>query len=237
PGQTGSCVVMVTPDAERSMSTYLGVSAELDHTALYAQDIADTRIYYMEGYLAASPTGLQAALLGRQIALDAGVALATTLSDVSMINFCRPGLEAIIGQGLDYLFCNEEEAQVWCGTNDLHRISQQISKLARTVCLTRGPQGCVVLEGNQQTTVPTSPVHAIDTNGAGDMFAGAFLYAATHGHSHAEAAWLANQAAGQVVRQYGNRLTPDILGRIKIQAEVRRHPDRVPLMKTKDLSR
>lgn len=215
PGQTGSCMVMITPDAERSMSTFLGATAELDHTALHEQDIARAKVYYMEGYLAASPTGLQAALQGRQIAQAAGVALAATLSDVSMINFCRPGLDAIIGQGLDYLFCNEEEAQVWCGSQDLPAICQQISQLARTVCLTRGPQGCIVLEGTQQTTVPAAPVKALDTNGAGDMFAGAFLYAVTHGHSRAQAAWLANQAAGQVVSQYGNRLTHEAMGSIK----------------------
>src|SRR5450830_1518484 len=219
PGQTGSCMVMITPDAERSMSTFLGATAELDHTALHEQDIARAKVYYMEGYLAASPTGLQAALQGRQIAQDASVALATTLSDVSMINFCRPGLDAIIGQGLDYLFCNEEEAQVWCGSQDLQDICQQFSQLARTVCLTRGPQGCIVLEGTQQTTVPAASVKALDTNGAGDMFAGAFLYAVTHGHSHAQAAWLANKAAGQVVSQYGNRLTHEGMGNIKTRFE------------------
>jgi sugar/nucleoside kinase (ribokinase family) len=215
PGQTGSCMVMVTPDAERSMSTFLGATAELDHTALHEKDIAKSKIYYMEGYLAASPTGLHAALQGRQIAREAGVALATTLSDVSMINFCRPGLDAIVGQGLDYLFCNEEEAQVWCGTQDLQVICQQFSQLARTVCLTRGPLGCVVLEGGQQTAVPAATVKALDTNGAGDMFAGAFLYAVTHGHSHAQAAWLANQAAARVVSQYGNRLTHKIMASLK----------------------
>jgi len=222
PGQTGSCMVMITPDAERSMSTFLGATAELDHTALHECDIAKSKIYYMEGYLAASPTGLQAALQGRQMAQEAGVALATTLSDVSMINFCRAGLDAIIDQGLDYLFCNEEEAQVWCGSQDLQQICRQIGQLARTVCLTRGPQGCVVIDGKQQTTVPTVPVQALDTNGAGDMFAGAFLYAVTHGYNHEHAAWLANQAAGQVVSQYGNRLTSEILGRIKSHAEERR---------------
>ena len=215
PGQTGSCMVMVTPDAERSMSTFLGATADLDHTALHEPEIAKSRIYYMEGYLAASPSGLHAALQGRQIALDAGVDLATTLSDVSMINFCRAGLEAIVGQGLAYLFCNEEEAQVWCGSQDLPTIIRQLSQMARTVCLTRGPQGCVVIEGEQQTVVPAAQVKAFDTNGAGDMFAGAFLYAVTRGHSHAQAAWLANQAAAQVVSQYGNRLTPAIMGGIK----------------------
>ena len=132
-----------------------------------------------------------------------------------MINFCRPGLDAIVGQGLDYLFCNEEEAQVWCGSKDWQTICRQMSELARTVCLTRGPQGCVVLEGAQQTTVPAASVKALDTNGAGDMFAGVFMYAATHGHSHAQAAWLANQAAAQVVSQYGNRLSLDAMGAIK----------------------
>ena len=215
PGQTGSCMVMVTPDAERSMSTFLGATAELDATALHEQDIARSRIFYMEGYLAASPTGLQAALRGRQIALDAGVALATTLSDVSMINFCRSGLNAIVGTELTYLFCNEEEAQVWCGTQDLQAITGQLSQLARTVCLTRGPQGCVVIKGGQQTVVPAATVKALDTNGAGDMFAGAFLYAVTHGHSHTQAAWLANQAAAQVVSQYGNRLTSAIMVGLK----------------------
>lgn len=214
-GQTGSCMVMVTPDAERSMSTFLGATAQLDHTALQPDAIASARIYYMEGYLAASPTGLAAALQGRQIAQDAGVALATTLSDVSMIKFCKPGLDAIVGQGLDYLFCNEEEAQVWCASQDLQTICKQLSQLARVVCLTRGAQGCLVLEGAGQTAVPAASVKALDTNGAGDMFAGSFLYAVTHGHSHAQAAWLANQTAARVVSQYGNRLTPEVMAGIK----------------------
>jgi len=207
PGQTGMCMVMVTPDAERSMSTFLGATADVDHTALSPKDIANAKVYYMEGYLAAQQAGTDAALKGRAIAKEAGVKLAATLSDMSMINFCRSGLEAMVGDGLDYLFCNEEEAQVWCGTTDFAAVCEQISKLAKVVCLTRSAKGCLVLEGARQTAVPAAPVKAVDTNGAGDMFAGAFLFAVTQGHSLADAAWLANQAAGQVVAQYGNRLT------------------------------
>ena len=216
---TGQCMVMVTPDAERSMSTFLGATADLDHTALRAPAIAASKVYYMEGYLAASPTGLDAALQGRQIAGKAGIKLASTLSDMSMINFCRPGLEAMLGnahdQGLDYLFANEEEAQTWCATTDIQTICNQLSQRARVVCLTRSAKGCIVLEAGTQTAVPAASVKAIDTNGAGDMFAGAFLYAATQGHSHVDAAWLANQAAGQVVSQYGNRLTLEAMKRVK----------------------
>ena len=212
---TGQCMVMVTPDAERSMSTYLGATADLDATALNAKSIASAKIYYMEGYLAAQANGLDAALQGRQIAKAAGIKLATTLSDMSMINFCRPGLDAMIGNGVDYLFANEEEAQTWCGTKDLPSIIAQLSARARVVCLTRSALGCIVLEGGTQTPVPAANVRAIDTNGAGDMFAGAFLYAVTQGYSYAQAAWLANQAAGQIVSQYGNRLTLEAMGRIK----------------------
>ncbi len=220
-GQTGSCMVLITPDAERSMCTYLGATAELDEAALHAQEIARAKVYYMEGYLAASPSGLQAALKGRQIAKDAGVALATTLSDVSMIKFCRPGLDAIVGQDLSYLFCNEEEAQVWCGTHELSTICGQLSQLAQTVCLTRGPQGCIVIQGDERTTLPGVSVKAVDTNGAGDMFAGAFLYAVTHGHKVADAAMLGNAAAAKVVSQYGNRLSAATMADIFAQFEKR----------------
>ena len=214
-GQTGICMVMVTPDAERSMSTFLGATADIDHSALHPKDIAKSKVYYMEGYLSASPTGLDAAIQGRAIAKEAGVKLATTLSDMSMINFCRPGLEAMVGDDLDYLFCNEEEAQVWCGSTDFDTIVAAMGKLAKVVCLTRGAKGCLVLEDGLQTAVPAAQVTAIDTNGAGDMFAGAFLFAVTHGHSHADAARLANASAGTVVAQYGNRLTPEQLQEIR----------------------
>ena len=219
-GQTGICMVMVTPDAERSMSTFLGATADIDATALQPHDIVKSKVYYMEGYLAASPTGLDAALKGRAAAREAGVALATTLSDMTMINFCRAGLDAMVGDAetgtLDYLFCNEEEAQVWCDTEDFARICQQLGAQARVVCVTRSAKGCVVLEGGTQTDVPAAKVKAVDTNGAGDMFAGAFLYAATHGFDHAQAAWLANQCAGRVVSQVGNRLDQKSIDELKL---------------------
>ena len=217
-GQTGSCMVLVTPDAERSMCTFLGVSAELDEKALHPQSIAKSKIYYMEGYLAASPTGLSAALQGRQIAKDAGVALALTLSDVSMIQFCKEGLDAMLGDGVDYLFCNQEEAQVWCGSNDLTLVKQELRKIAKMVCLTRGPDGSEIITGTHAWHVPADKVKAIDTNGAGDMFAGAFLYAITRGHAPDQAARLGNHAAAAVVSQHGNRLSLGQLSTIKAYA-------------------
>ena len=217
-GQTGSCMVLVTPDAERSMCTFLGVSAELDDQALHPHDIAKSKIYYMEGYLAASPTGLSAALQGRKIAKDAGVALALTLSDVSMIQFCKAGLDAMLGEGVDYLFCNQEEAQVWCGSEDLNVVKNKLQNLAKIVCLTRGPDGSEIITAEQSWHVPADKVKAIDTNGAGDMFAGAFLYAISRGYSPDKAANLGNHAAAAVVSQHGNRLTLGQLSAIKAYA-------------------
>lgn len=123
------------------------------------------------------------------------------------------------GDGLDYLFANEEEAQVWCGSTDLHAIEAQLQKLARTVCLTRGPKGCIVLQAGERTEVPAVPTKAVDTNGAGDMFAGAFLYGVTHGMHNAQAAALANRAAAAVVAQHGNRLTAAQLKAIALEAQ------------------
>jgi sugar/nucleoside kinase (ribokinase family) len=138
---------------------------------------------------------------------------------VSMINFCRAGLEAMIGDGLDYLFANEEEAQTWCGTTDLDAIIGQLSPLAQTVCLTRGPKGCIVVQGGQRTDVPAVPTQAVDTNGAGDMFAGTFLYGITHGQTPSEAAALANHTAAAVVSQHGNRLTAAQMQAIHIDCQ------------------
>jgi len=218
-GQTGSCLVLVTPDAERSMCTFLGATAELEASALHPKDIARSRVYYMEGYLAASPTGLQAALEGKRLAREAGVALALTLSDVSMIRFCRAGLDAMAEGGLDYLFCNEEEAQVWTGRQEMPEVAAALASLARVVCITRGSRGSLVLDGGAITAVPAPAIRAVDSNGAGDMFAGAFLFAASHGYPHDQAALLANRCAAAVVSQHGNRLKPEQLLSLKATFE------------------
>jgi sugar/nucleoside kinase (ribokinase family) len=212
---TGTCIVMITPDSERSMNTHLGATADLDASALSADALGRSEIYYMEGYLAASPTGQDAALQGRALARQHGAALALTLSDMSMIRFCRPGLEAMVGDGLDYLFCNEEEARVWLGLDDLDAVMAALAPLATVVCLTRGPKGSVIIDRGTPHAVAAPSIHAVDSNGAGDMFAGAFLYAVTHGHTLQRAAWLANHAAAAVVSQYGNRLDAPAIARLQ----------------------
>lgn len=214
-GHTGTCLVMITPDAERTMSTHLSVSAELNESEVDADAIRDSAIYYMEGYLAASPTGLSAAMLGRKIAVEAGVALALTLSDVSMIQFCREGLEAMLGDGVDFLFANEAEIKAWFGESNFDALTPCAAAMARTVCITRGADGCVVLHAGKVIQVASPQVKPVDTNGAGDMFAGAFLYAIRQGESLERAATLATHAAAAVVAQHGNRMPTAALQRIR----------------------
>jgi sugar/nucleoside kinase (ribokinase family) len=200
------------------MNTHLGATADLDAKALSADALGRSEIYYMEGYLAASPTGLDAALQGRALARQHGAALALTLSDMSMIRFCRPGLEAMVGDGLDYLFCNEEEASVWLGLDDFEQVMAALAPLATVVCLTRGPKGSVIIDRGTPHAVAAPSIHAVDSNGAGDMFAGAFLYAITRGYLPDQAANLGNHAAAAVVSQHGNRLTLGQLSTIKAYA-------------------
>lgn len=205
-GHSGTCLVMVTPDAERSMSTHLGVSAELDHSELNEMAIRDSRCYYMEGYLAASPSGLQAALHGRALALQSGAQLALTLSDVSMIEFCRSGLQAMLGDGVGVLFANEAEIKSWFASDNLATALAAAPALAETVCVTLGARGAVVLHQGRRWDVAAPTIKAVDSNGAGDMFAGAFLYARARGADVQRAAQLATAAAARVVAQVGNRL-------------------------------
>ena len=214
-GHTGTCLVMITPDAERTMCTHLSVSAELNASDVDAAAIRSSAIYYMEGYLAASPSGLAATILGRTIATEAGVQLALTLSDVSMIQFCRAGLEAMLGDGVDFLFANEAEIKAWFGESDFDALIPSAAALAKMVCITRGADGCVILHAGEIIQVASPKVKPIDTNGAGDMFAGAFLYAIRQGQSPERAGALATHAASAVVAQHGNRMPTATLQSIR----------------------
>ncbi len=205
-GTTGKCLVLITPDAERSMNTFLGITsafstAELDEVAL-----ADAQYLYIEGYLAASSTAQEAAVRAREVARKNGVKIALTFSDASMLNFCGDGLKRLLGDGVDLLFCNETEATTWAGTKDLGVAREALKKVAKTFVITLGENGAMIFDGVTFIDIEPYKVKAIDSNGAGDMFAGAFLYALTHGHSHATAGKLASMAASKVVSQYGPRL-------------------------------
>jgi len=208
-GITGKCLVMITPDAERSMNTFLSISETLSVEQMDPEAIAQSEYVYLEGYLVTSPTGLSAAVKTREIAEASGVKTALSFSDPGMVEFFREGMAAIIGDKVDLIFCNEAEAKGWARTDDLDQAIEKLKLVANTFAITLGSEGAVTFDGEALANIPPHKVEAVDTNGAGDMFAGAFLYAITRGEDFPTAGRFASLAAGNVVSQFGPRLTAD----------------------------
>jgi sugar/nucleoside kinase (ribokinase family) len=207
-GTTGKCLVMITPDAERTMNTYLGISEQLSVNEIDFTVVADANYVYIEGYLVTSVTGRAAAIKLREHAQQHGTQVALSLSDPAMVQFFRDGLLEMIGEQVDLIFCNRDEALGFIQTDDFEQACLGLQKYAKRFAITCGADGAFVFDGEQLIQVAAPKVEPIDTNGAGDMFAGAFLFALSQANNFAQAAGFANQAAAQVVTQYGPRLQP-----------------------------
>ena len=205
-GVTGKCLVMITPDAERTMNTYLGISATLSTNEVSPAAIAASDYVYLEGYLVTSPSGRAAAIRTREIAQQHGVKTALSFSDPGIVAHFRDGLREMIGRKIDLLFCNSHEALSWAQTDNLNDAIVAIKQIANQFAITLGADGALVYDGREQHRIAPHAVHAIDSNGAGDMFAGAFLYGITQGKNFAEAGRLASLSSATVVADYGPRL-------------------------------
>lgn len=206
-GTSGRCLIMVTDDAERSMNTFLGISTELAESNINEQALRDAEYYYVEGYLSSSPTALAAAVACREIAERNNTKVAVSLSDPSMVQFFGDNLRSILGNGVDQLFCNAEEALTFTGTDRLDIALTELCDVAREVNVTLGPKGSLYANGHKRIETAGFSVDAVDTNGAGDIYAGACLYGMCHNMEPAHAAHLANFAAATLVQQYGARLS------------------------------
>lgn len=207
-GTSGKCLVMITPDAERSMNTFLGISSTVSSTELDEQAIAASRYVYLEGFLVSSDSARAAAIKLRQLAEKHGVKTALTFSDPLMVQLFRDGLAQMLGDGVDLLLCNEAEAKGFTDTDSIDEAREKLQPLCRSLVITRSEKGALVWDGEQCHSIDPVAVKAVDSNGAGDLFAGAFLYAITHGHDFATAGKLAATAAARLVTEFGPRLSP-----------------------------
>lgn len=205
-GVTGKCLVLVTPDAERTMNTYLGITAELCCDEVEPDAISRSEYLYMEGYLSASPSGKLAVLEAKKIAQQHGVKTALTFSDPNMVQFFGAVLQEFVGDGIDMLFCNDKEALLYTKTDTVAGAAEQLKKIATNFAITMGAHGAVIWDGTTLHKIPAFPVKAVDTNGAGDIFAGAYLYAITHGYTQVQAGTFASLAASRLVTRFGPRL-------------------------------
>jgi len=208
-GVTGKCIVLITPDAERSLNTHLGISETLSTEEVDEAAIRDSEWVYLEGYLVTSPTGHAAALKTKALADKHGVRTAVSFSDPGMVKFFRDNMAARVEGGVDLVFCNEVEALEWGQCDDMEDALTAIKQVAKRFVVTLGADGAITWDGETLHRVAAHPVEAVNTNGAGDMFAGAFLYALSRGESDLRATEYATLAAGEVVKYFGPRLNRD----------------------------
>lgn len=205
-GQTGSCAVLITKDAQRTMLTSLGVSSSLSPDDIEEAEIKQAKYVYIEGYLFTGETTRAAALHAMELAKANNVKVAFTVSDPFLIQYHRDEFWKLIEGPIDLLFCNLEEARALTGKFDPIDCAYEIHQHTENVALTLGPEGSLLMHDGESIPIEGTQVKAIDTTGAGDMYAAGILYGITNGLTWKQSGHLASFAAGKVVAQLGARL-------------------------------
>ena len=204
--RTGTCVVLITEDAQRTMLTNLAASSQLGPDDIVESEIQKAKYVYIEGYLFGGEPTKSAALKAIELAKKNGVKVAFTVSDPFLIQYNRDLFLRLIEGPVDLLFCNLDEARALTGKHDPIDCAQEIHKHAENVALTLGGDGSILMHEGQVIPIEGVPCQAVDTTGAGDMYAAGILYGITNGLSWKQAGHLASHAASRVVAQMGARL-------------------------------
>ncbi len=203
---TGTCAVLITDDAQRTMLTHLGASATLTEDDIEQSIVESSKYVYVEGYLLTGETTKAAAYRAMDLAKKAGVKVALTASDPFLVNMIRDEIWDLVRGPVDLFFCNEEEAKSLTKETDPIQCAARIHEHAENVALTLGDKGSLIMHGGEAFPIEGASVKAIDTTGAGDMYAGALLYGITNGMGWQQAGHLASHAAARIVSQMGARL-------------------------------
>ncbi|MGI9474775.1 MAG: adenosine kinase [Rubripirellula sp.] len=205
-GPTGTCAVLITEDAQRTMLTHLGASTTLTEDDIHESMVKAAKYVYIEGYLLTGETTKAAAYRAMELAKQAGTKVALTASDPFLVNMLRDEIWDLVTGPVDLFFCNEEEAKSLTNESDPIRCAAKIHEHSENVALTLGDKGSLIMHGGEAFPVDGVDIKAIDTTGAGDMYAGALLYGITNGMGWQQAGHLASHAAARVVSQMGARL-------------------------------
>lgn len=204
-GITGKCLVMITDDADRTMNTFLGITSTFGPEQIEESVIADSQYIYIEGYLVAADGGFEAAQVAQKFAQANNTKVALTISDPFIVSVFKERMTALVDAGVDMLFCNEDEAKMLTDTETTADAIDVLSTRTNGFAVTCGADGARVRDGGDVLHSPGFSVDAVDTNGAGDSFAGAYLFAVTNGYDTAQAAKLATYVSSRVVSKYGPR--------------------------------
>jgi sugar/nucleoside kinase (ribokinase family) len=209
---TARSLVLVTPDAQRTMNTFLGAAQNLSSEALDGAQLRSAKILYLEGYLWDPEVPRAAMERAIEITRQAGGAVAFTLSDSFCVERHRDSFNALIDSGrLDILFANEAEIVSLTGEADFDAAAAAAAARVPVLVVTRGEKGAVAIEGGEQVEVPAEPVERIvDTTGAGDLFAAGFLAGRARGRSNADCLRMGAIAAAEVISHYGARPEADL---------------------------
>ena len=209
---TGRCVIVVTPDAVRTMNTYLGVSAYLYPEDIAPSLVASAQVLYCEGYIWDVPITKQAIRQAIDAAKAASTKVSFTLSDTRCVERHLEEWKSLIEESsIDILFGNTEELAVLTGADSLEESLTSVRSRCEIVCATRGREGSVVATAEEVFEIPPFEVsHRVDTTGAGDMYAAGFLYGCTSGLDLASCGNLASLVAGQIIMHEGARSEKDL---------------------------
>ena len=203
---TGSCVVLTTPDAERTMCTHLGISTSLKTSDVDFDKLAASKISYVEGYLWDAENPRAACVETFEQCKKHSIPASFTFSDSFLVDRFGDDFKKIVSEYCDIIFCNADEIRKFYGVDDLAECNSRIGKDCKLVFVTDGSNGCYVIEDNEVQLVEGFAVKAVDTVGAGDAFAGGVLYGLTHGMTSVKAAKWGNYFASKVVAKIGPRL-------------------------------
>jgi sugar/nucleoside kinase (ribokinase family) len=212
PPPTGRCLILVTPDAQRTMSTFPGASHELTPAALDPELIRSASVTFLEGYLWGPEQPRAAMLDGARIAHAAGRTVAFTLSESLCIGDRRPGVLGMIEAGIvDLLFGNEHEVRHLTGCGSMADCIADLSKRVRTLVITRGARGAIAVDNGEQAEIAAARVeHIVDTTGAGDLFAAGFIAGRCRGRSLGDCLEIGSIAAAEVISHFGARPEADL---------------------------
>jgi sugar/nucleoside kinase (ribokinase family) len=205
-GQTGTSVILITGDAQRTMLTTLALAAQLSPDDIEEATIRQAKYVYIEGYLYGGEPTRSAALRVIELAKRHGVKVAFTVSDPFLIQYFRDPFWELIEGPVDLLFCNLEEARALTGLHDPIECARKIHQHAENVAMTLGADGSILMHEGEVIPIEGVSVKAVDTTGAGDMYAAGILYGITNGLSWKQSGRLASHAAARVVSQLGARL-------------------------------
>ena len=208
-GMTGSCLVLTTPDAERTMNTCLSISSNFSIKNINLVDLKSSEYLYIEGYLVTSDVAMEAVHQSIEFSSKNDVKIALTFSDLAMVKYFKDNFKSILNNKVDLLFCNEDEAKTFSGYDTLEDSIKYLGKLSSTLVVTLGKNGSLIYHNGEKIIIDPYPTKAVDTVGAGDTFAGAFLYGITNGLSLKKSGELASLLSSKVVSKIGPRLEKD----------------------------